>query len=352
MYFWEVYNVSMPDSIHSLELEQNRGGGEIQRFIHKKNYNTNDNLILQKILNLEYFFLIFKKFLKNKKKRKDVNEFELNFFENIENIYLDFQNKRYKHGKYFEFKVTDTKTRIIHKASVRDRVAHRLLYDILYDYFDNKFIYDSYSSRVYKGIHKAVERYDLFSRKITKNYTKQAWALKFDIKKCFASIDRDILFKILEKNILDKEILNLCKEIIDSHKSGLPLGNLTSQLFINVYLHELDFYAKQKLKIKYYIRYADDIICLFDNKELVEQGLRDMRNFCLDTLSLKTHKEYIETIYSGVDFLGFVHFKGYKILRKTTQKRLFRNISNKNVDSYMGLLKHANTEKIRAIISL
>ncbi len=325
------------------------GGGGID-FIHSKNYiiekNPNKSLNFSEKLNIEYFFKIYKKFLKNKRKRKDVNEFHKNLFENIQNLYLDIKNKEYKHGKYFEFKVIDNKTRIIHKASVRDRIVHRFIYEILYDFFDKKFIYDSYSSRVGKGLDKAVARYDIFFRKITKNYTKQAYVLKFDIKKCFTSIDSNILYKILEREIKDESTLSLCKEIINSHSSGLPLGNLTSQLFINIYLNELDFYIKHFLKIKYYIRYADDIICFFESKNKAEESMENIKIFCEKFLKLETHKEIIKTVYSGMDFLGFIHFKKYKILRKITQKRLLKNINLKNKHSYLGLLKKINGQKI------
>lgn len=320
-------------------------GGGVQRPIHKENYITKAEIDFQKYLTIENIFLTYKKFLKGKRNRKDINEFQLNIFENLKNLYIELKNKTYKHSDYLEFKTVDTKVRIIHKAKVKDRVVHRLVYDMLYDFFDKRFIYDSYSSRKGKGIYKAIERYDTFARKITRNYTYQAWVLKFDIKKCFLSIDNGLLFKILERNISDRYLLSLCKEILQSHKPGLPLDNLTSQLFINVYLNQLDFYVKEKLKIRYYIRYADDIICIFEDKKYGEECMLKMRDFCQNILKIKTHKESIQSIYSGVDFLGFVHLKDYKILRKSTKKRILKNINEKNKVSYLGLLGHANEKR-------
>lgn len=345
------------------------GGGENSNFFkiiifHKNyrlfsnNYNilTNPKLLLvttySEMITLKNIIIAFNSFIHRKSKRKDVNLFYFKYIDELFNLFDELKNFSYKHGPYTNFKIIDTKTRLINKANVIDRIVHRLVYNFLYNYFDKRFIYDSYSSRKYKGTHKAILRYEDFSRKITNNYTKQAFVLKFDIKKCFQSIDQDILMKILSKYILDKDILSLCKEIVFSHKSGLALGNLTSQLFINIYLNELDFFAKKVCKIQYYIRYADDIVCFFKTKKEAEEFQFILKSFCLEHLNIIVHKEVIRTVYSGMDFLGFINFPKYRILRKITKNKMLKNINENNKSSYNGLLKWGNCHKIKSSLYL
>lgn len=174
---------------------------------------------------------------------------------NIFALHYDLKYKRYKHQSYVAFKISDPKPRDIHKATVRDRLVHNAIYRILYPYFDKKFIYDSYSCRVGKGTHKAIYRLESFVRKVIRNNTKTRYVLKCDIRKFFANIDHKILKNILARHIQDKDTLNLLSNIINSFNSsnsaiaekketGLPLGNLTSQLLVNVYMNEFDHFMK------------------------------------------------------------------------------------------------------------
>jgi RNA-directed DNA polymerase len=199
-------------------------------------------------------------FVSGKRKREDVNEFAVHVVDNLLDLFNDLKISTYFHGSYEEYVICDPKKRTIHKATVRDRVVHRLLYNALYNYFDKRYIHDSYSCRVGKGTHKAQARFRHFVNVVSKNYTKQCYLLKFDIKKCFESVDTEILKSILSWHVDDMRLKNLIFVIIDSFPKGLPLGNLTSQLFINIYLHELDWYCKQTLKCRDYLRYADDIM--------------------------------------------------------------------------------------------
>jgi len=157
----------------------------------------------------------------------------------------------------------------IHKANVKDRVLHQAIFRILYPIFDKHFIFDSYSSRIEKGTHKGINRTFTFARKESKNWKKQTFVLKCDIKKFFDSINYQILFNLIKKEFFCPDTLWLLKQIIDSFNTpniiyamaetnkGIPLGNVTSQLFANIYLNELDQFIKHKLKEKYYIRYTD-----------------------------------------------------------------------------------------------
>lgn len=270
---------------------------------------------------------------------------------NILSLREDLRNKTYQHGAYKEFKISDPKPRIIHKASVRDRLIHHALYRKLYPFYDKTFIADSYSCRKGKGTHKAINRFRRFFWKVSQNNTKTCWVLKCDIKKFFASIDHKTLVDILKEHIPDKDVLWLLEEVIESFNPGLPLGNLTSQLLVNIYMSEFDQFVKHKLKAKYYIRYADDFVILSENKEWLEAQAKPIRTFLNDRLKLTVHKVCLKTFASGVDFLGWVHFPDHRALRTTTKKRMFRKIqkhpNQEKLNSYLGLIGHGNTYKLR-----
>jgi len=232
----------------------------------------------------------------------------------------------------------------------------------LYPFFDTKFIADSYSCRLNKGTHKALNRFKQFAYKASKNHTKTLWILKCDIKKFFASIDQRVLIEIIKKYISDSDIISLISGIIGSfystkEGSGLPLGNLTSQLFVNIYMNTFDHYVKHILKAKYYIRYADDFVVIDTDKDRLLELLPKIGEFLIEELKLSLHpnKISLRTIASGVDFLGWVHFTDHKILRTVTKRRMFksiklRNAKNETVQSYLGLLKHGNTRKLQTSI--
>lgn len=312
-----------------------------------------NNNLYNNIISLENLLLAWEEFLKGKRGKKDVVEFELRLMENLLSLHEDLKSKTYKHSAYEAFNISDPKPRNIHKAKVRDRLLRHAIHRILYPYFDKKFIYDSYSYRKNKGIHKAIGRFKKFSLKVSRNNTKTVWVLKCDIRKFFASINKNILIKILEKHILDTDTLWLLQEIIGSFKTakgkGLPLGNLTSQLLVNIHMNEFDQWMKYKMKVKYYIRYADDFVILSSNKEYLVNLTSEISEFLSKKLKLALHpnKVFIKTLTSGVDFLGWVHFPNYKILRTTTKRRMFKKLKENNfkkesVKSYLGMMKWGN----------
>ena len=339
----------------------------MRRFIHTYN-------IIISVVNL---FLSWQEFSRDKKKRKFVILFSMNLMDNIFDLHSDLKNKTYKHNEYQAFKINDPKPRDIHKASVKDRLCHHAIYRILYPYFDKKFIYDSYSCRLGKGTHRAIYRFESFIRKVSKNGTQPCWVLKGDIKKFFANIDHQILKNILAKYIQDQDILYLLGNVINSFSSkahishgvyvphqhispivemchGLPLGNLTSQLLVNIYMNEFDQFVKRELKIEYYIRYADDFVVLSQDKEYLENVLEQMKKFLGNHLKLTMHpdKVFIKTIYSGIDFLGWVHFAKHRVLRTSTKRRMFRRIEEvgkkmETIQSYLGMLSHGNAKKLQ-----
>ena len=315
------------------------------------------------IISLKNLYLAWREFIRGKKYKKDVGEFAVNLSDNIYQLHLDLKNKTYNHGPYQAFNVSDPKPRNIHKATVRDRLLHHAIYRVLYRHFDQKFIYDSYSCRLNKGTHRAIKRFEKFSRKVSRNNTRTCWVLKCDIRKFFASIDQTILISILNKFEIDHDIVWLLERVIFSFSStdtgkGLPLGNLTSQLLVNVYMNEFDQFVKHKLKVKYYIRYADDFVIMSRDKKYLENVLLDINNFLQNKLKLNLHpdKVYIKTLASGVDFLGWVHFTDHRVLRTATKRRMFKRIGeqlskNETTQSYLGMLKWGNGYKLRQKIA-
>jgi len=218
----------------------------------------------------------------------------------------------------------------------------------LFRFFDKTFIADSFSCRNNRGTHKAINRFRSMAYRVSKNHTRTVWVLKCDIKKFFANINHEILKDVLSSYIPDKNILWLLSKVIDSFetmsKTGLPLGNLTSQLFVNIYMNEFDQFVKHKLKQKYYIRYADDFVFLSENKESLINVIKPVEEFLDNRLQLQIHpnKISLSTLASGVDYLGYVNFSHYRVLRTKTKRRMLRLVNNKNLPSYLGILKHVN----------
>ena len=311
------------------------------------------------IISLENLLEAWREFVRGKRSRKDVQEFERNLMGNVISLHQDLAAKIYRHAPYEAFNISDPKPRNIHKASVRDRLLHHALYRNLHPFFERTFIADSYSCRLGKGTHKAIERFRVFAYQVSKNHTKTAWVLKGDIRKFFASVDHTILTKIITRHISDKDVIGLLSQVVESFYStrvgiGLPLGNLTSQLLVNVYMNEFDQFVKHRLKAKHYIRYADDFVVLSQDKKWLLDVLPKIENFLRGELCLELHpdKVSIRTLASGVDFLGWVHFPDHRVLRTTTKKRMFRRIQEKNgkpetAQSYLGLLGHGNAEKLK-----
>ncbi len=289
--------------------------------------------------------------------------FQSRLADNLADLHNSLSNHTYEHGQYSAFNISDPKPRNIHKATVRDRVLHHLIYKELYPYFDRKFIYDSYSCRENKGTHRALDRFGYFAGKASKNNSRTCYALKGDIKKFFASIDHETLMRVLKRHIEDLEIIRLINKVVSSFHSvnqgvGLPLGNLTSQLLVNIYMHEFDMYLKQGLRVKYYIRYADDFVILSDKKEYLNSLLPKIGEFLENKLKVKLHddKVYIKTFASGVDFLGWSHFSHYRQIRTATKRKIIRKLKGypkrQTVISYCGLLGHGNTYKLQKRVGL
>lgn len=316
------------------------------------------------IISLENLFLAWNEFKKGKMNKADVQSFSPFLVYNIFNLYYQLVNKTYQHSNYISFYINDPKLRHIHKACVKDRVLHHAVFRILYPIFDKSFIFDSYSCRLNKGTHRAINRLNHFTRKASKNNTKKIYILKLDIRKFFNSVNHNTLLFLIKKKVKDNNAIWLIGKIIESFSMGLPLGNITSQLFANIYLNELDYFIKHILRVKYYIRYCDDFVIISSSEMYLKGIIPLISNFLKIKLKLELHpnKIIIKKYNQGIDFLGYVSFPHYRILRTRTKERMFKKINrrreklkdnliseesfNQTVQSYLGTLKHCNGWKI------
>jgi retron-type reverse transcriptase len=317
------------------------------RFIH----TYEDTISVENLLDA------WREFLKGKRKKADVRDFSRFLMHHIGKLHEELKQKTYTHGGYTAFKIADPKPRDIHKALVRDRLLHHAIYRQLYPHFDRTFIADSFSCRKGKGTHKAMDRFRAFAYQVSKNNTRTCYVLKCDIRKFFASIDQDVLMQILRTYISDEDTLWLIGRVVESFSStgpgkGLPLGNLTSQLLVNVYMNEFDQFAKHRLKATHYIRYADDFVFFSQDRAWLESLVPRIQGFLGDTLKLELHpkKVSIGTLAAGIDFLGWVHFFDHRVLRSVTKNRMFRALSQHptpgSTISYRGMLGYGNAHRV------
>jgi len=318
--------------------------------------------------------LAYKKARKGKTAKLYVLEFEKSLKENLLTLQSELLFHTYKPKPLKTFILRDPKTRKISKSDFRDRVIHHALCNIIEPIFEKTFIYDSYANRIGKGTQKAIERFDTFKRKASKNNTRTAFVLKCDIKKYFDNVDHNILIKIIDEKVKDKRVIWLVKTILQNHHAqkegkGMPLGNLTSQFFANVYLNELDQFVKHELKMKYYIRYVDDFVIFHDSRLRLEEYRMKIDDFLQKRLDLTLHpeKSKISFIKQGIQFLGFRIFYHHKLLKKNNVRSVIRKISSFKDESYKntfdydhayssfeGIIqysKSANTRKLRKTIT-
>ncbi|MEY3783686.1 MAG: hypothetical protein RLZZ230_8 [Candidatus Parcubacteria bacterium] len=284
-------------------------------------------------------------------------------------LYRDLKNGTYQHGPYKGFWIHDPKVRRIHKATVRDRVLHHAIFRALNPIFEPTFIPNSFSCRIGKGTHKGVEKLREMIRTESGNNTRPCFVLKCDVRKFFDSIDHTALLEILARKIKDKKVMCLMHEVVGSFaatranlfdRKGVPIGNLTSQIFANIYMNEFDQFVKQDLKVKHYVRYTDDFVLISSDKSYLEKLLPSMRDFLRTKLYLELHpkKVTLTTHHRGIDFLGYVILPEHIKMRSKTKKRIPRKLREsvelyKNgviseltlkstLQSYVGVISHAD----------
>ncbi len=309
--------------------------------------------MFEKIISLENLFDAWAEFKKQKSNKKDVIQFEINLEDHVFGLHKDLKNSSYKHGGYLSFFVHDPKRRHIHKASVRDRLVHHAVHRVIEPTWNKVFIFDSWSSRKNKGTHAAVRRLEDLALELSRNHTRTLWVLKLDITKFFNFVNHEILLNILAKRTPNDRLMNLFREIIYSfNPGGLPLGNLTSQLFANVYMNELDRFVKQELKMCGYIRYVDDFVLMHQDKDLLLDCFQKIDIFIREKLRLKIHpkKVILKTYASGIDYLGYVCFPHHRVLRTKTKRRMFRRINKTNFSSYYGILNHCRSHTLKKLL--
>ena len=339
--------------------------------------------VFDKVIELENLFSAWDEFKRGKRLRPDVGHFELGLETEIFKLHDDLKNQSYQHGPYMGFFINDPKRRHIHKATVRDRVIHHAVFNILNPIFEKTFIVDSFSCRIGKGSHKGVETITDMVRKVSKNNSGPCYALKCDIQKFFDSIDHQILLSFLSKKIRDEKMMRLIRELIGSYASeksgirererestgasrrmGIPIGNLTSQLFANVYMNSFDQFMKHDLKVENYARYTDDFIIVSHDRIYLENLIRPIQDFLRDKLLLNLHpkKISIRKYSHGIDFLGYVILPYCRLIRKRTWKRMLRKFRakvkdfrqgkiseetlNQSLQSYLGILSHGDTHEL------
>jgi retron-type reverse transcriptase len=287
---------------------------------------------------------------KGKRNKEEVIKFEMDLESNLVGIYKDLKNGTYKFGKYREFYVYEPKERLIKSLPYRDRIVHQwYVEEFIKPYFYPRFIKDTYACLDNRGTHMAVLTLQNYMRKMQKEYGSY-YVLKCDIKKFFYNINKEVLINILKKRIKDKKIINLTYNILNDGSSvGIPIGNYTSQYFANIYLNEIDHFAKDILHIKYYVRYMDDFIFLLKDKSEAKRVLASINDFVGNYLKLELNKKtkYFP-VNNGIDFCGFVIYETHILLRKRFKKKLKNQIM---VWKYLKMNNKLDKKKMERVLA-
>ncbi len=353
-------------------------------FLIKVNKIKTYKNLYPKIYSYNNLLLAYKKAKKRKSSKKYVIDFQKDKQNNLLKIKKELENQTYKPSKLTKIIIRDPKTRTINKSQFKDRIVHHTIVNILEPIYEKVFINDNYANRKNKGTLKAVQRFDKFKRKTSNNgklvkYNKndnmvKGYILKADIKRFFETIDQDVLINMLRRKLKDKKLILLIKQILSNYEGGgakqkgMPLGNMTSQFLANVYLNELDYLVKHKLKAKYYLRYVDDFIILHQSKQQLIKWKEEINNFLNNKLKLELHKDKTKIIsmHNGVNFLGYKLFYYFRLLRKRNINTFRKILHNKikryknnqldkekllsSIDGWFGYAQHANTYNLRKSI--
>ncbi len=350
-----------------------------------RQYMKKFKLTYEEITNYNNIYAAYLDARRCKSERNEIMRFSLELDSNLNRLYKDLQEGRYKVSGYRIIYIYVPKKRLIMALQFRDRVLQWAIYRLLNPLYEKTYIYDSYGCRKGKGREKAAKRLQYWLRQ-TDRKPVQYYYLKLDISKFFYRVDHEILLDILRHKVKDERLINLFNIIINSEKrafglplgvdpceidpremlfdKGMPIGNLTSQMFANIYMNELDQYLKHELKLKYVIRYADDCLILHDSKEELHQILQKVETFLLEKLKLNLNrKTVIRPTTCNVDFVGYVVNKDEIRLRSATVKRMRSRIKyivkayergemtlkevNATMQSYFGLMKHCTNEGLK-----
>ncbi len=334
-----------------------------------KSYNN----LWEEFTSFKNIYNAYKRARKSNPNKKYILKFTTNLEKELFLIQEELINQEYTFSEYRNFKVYEPKERIISAPCFRDVVVQHAIINIIEPIFDKSFINNSFACRKGKGTFKGF----LDIKRLIQSKKPPKYYLKQDVKKYFPSIDKDVLKKIIYKKIKDKKLLSIIYQIIDSYsfsslnnKKGIPIGNLTSQLFANIYLNQLDQFVKHTLKIKHYYRYVDDFLIFSDSKRDLKVFRRKIKLFLKKDLFLAVpkNKSYTNLTSKGVDFLGYKVFSSFVRLRKSNIKRFIkRQIKNNyllkqnkmpllnfrsSLFSFLGYAKHANCYKLLNILNI
>lgn len=286
--------------------------------------------------------------------------FSRDMTENLEALQASLSQGSWRPGTYHQFTVYEPRERLIYAPCYPDKVVQHMVNNILKDIYLPCYSRDSYACIEGRGTHMAVNRISAFARQAKWRYGGGAYILKFDVQKFFYSINRDILKRLLRKKIADKRLLNVLDMIIDSSpgEKGLPLGNLTSQLFANIYLNELDQHIKRNLRVRYYVRYADDAVAFLRSKRDAVWLKAEISRYLENSLDLVAHPEKTKVfpVAQGVNTIGFKIHPTHRLLRDDSKRRVKRKLrkipgmissgkvtpdkSQQMLSSWMGHAKH------------
>ena len=332
--------------------------------------------VFAEMISAERLFAAWFLFRKGKRSRKDVQLFERHLEQNVFKLHRELRVKKYQHDPYHSFFIHDPKIRHIRKACVRDRLVHQSIYTTLTEIFEPKLIHHLYSCRLGKGTHKAVNELKKMTWKVSQNHTRPCWGLKCDVRKFYDTVDHEILKQLISEVVLDEEARWLINTIIDSYHfegtpgKGMPIGNLTSQIFTNIYLNAFDQYAKKALKVGFYLRFADDMLFLSEDKSFLENLIPHIESFLGSQLKLRLHpkKIILRPLTQGIDFLGYVTLPYHRVLRTKTERRMKRKLNEKlnlyfdgeldsdsyrqTMNSYLGILSHADAFQLQQKVKM
>ncbi len=293
----------------------------------------------QLITSLDTLLIAHKHALKGKRSNYYAAAFDYNLISRLIKIQTELRDYTYQPSGYRKKIIIEPKVRLIEAPAYPDRIVHHALHYFLNPFYERFFIADSYACRPGRGIHQAATRVQQFLR----SGGPDLYVCQIDISKYYASVNHDRLLQLLQDKIDDKPLIDLLKIIIDSTDSGnehdslftpdsyyftkgrrgIPIGNLTSQLFANIYLHHADMYAKQQLKIRHYIRYMDDILFFHHDKTQLHQWRQSMEDFLYNELylTINPRKVRIYPTEQGVSFVGYIIYPHYLRLRGSSVRR-------------------------------
>ena len=305
------------------------------------------NNLYKEIISIENLHLADARARKGKGHQNGVKTHLKNEAANIFKLHQMLNDKTYKTSQYSTFKVYEPKERLVYKLPYfPDRITHHAIMNVLEPIFTQLFTKDTYSCIKNRGTKKA--SFDL--REALKDKPETMYYLQLDITKFYPSVNPIILKQQLRRKFKDRDLLWILDEIIDSTE-GLPIGNYVSQYFANFYLTGFDHWIKENKRVKYYFRYADDIVILARTKAELHALIRDIKEYLNDVLKLQVKKNWrIAPVACGINFVGYVHFHTHTLLRPSIKRRFARAVwKNKNrqiLAAYWGWAKHADTKHL------